>query len=794
MSLLIHNLKIAVRNLMKYKLQTVISVLSIAIGIVTLAFAHSAAEGAKLPSLYHQSYYDRAYEVWFDSLNLAPDAVAEWADVTFDLIRAVKQDGGLKCAEKISVPNTITFGNQFEFHFRDSSVQKIMIDYTAIDPEHLTYHGIRSAITGEKIKTLKAGEAIVSKTFASMVLGVDDPADALQAYTNNLLTTQVTIVDVCEDFSQFDILLSNSKLYISYGPIEGDRCGTNIQNHAFFINMVLKEGCSEQQLIDEVNSRIKPLGLKATFYKESEKSNVENAIAISSLIHLIGSLILIAAIIGFLRMQIQLFWSRRREVSLRIVNGARRRHLFCLFMAEVVIIIGLSIVTAMLMGIWIENFMLTKFGGTIDGGDIPIHNLIHYSWQTGIILLVISGIAIWIALHRICKAEQGLAANMRRSRNHVFRNIMLGLQIAISITFVSGTLIAVNWTDKMLSAYHVPEDESFYEECILFNGYLAEHPEELIEEVKRLPDIDYMQNAFLATFEVPSIKNDEEAMEALRGRCYQNFLCISDTSQLSFYNIKVKWIKRNVDTSECLLLDEGLYQQLKDLGVVTGGTLETNNFDGMPVALPIAGTISGVPYEQGIVSVFIHPNNKDRTYDFVIVPKPGRYASLMRNVEETIQRLEPQVKSDNIAKNYVEHHNDVAFIRSIHIVAWILGVVAIIICAMSIYSTIALDTRSRKKEVAIRKVHGALSRDIYRLFGHIYIILIILSLLIAIPGALFFNNMMNEILPDSVKGTLTPTIPCILGSLIVIILITLIVSWHIRKVMKVECEELIAKE
>ena len=794
MYLLIHNLKVALRNMTKYKLQTVISVLSIAIGIVTLAFAHSAAEGAKLPSLYHQSYYDRAYEVRFDSLNRAPDADTQWADVTFDLIRAVKQDGGLKCAEKIAVPNTIIFGNQFEFHFRDSSVQKIMINYTAIDPEYLTYHGIRSAITGEKIKTLKAGEAVVSKTFASMVLGVDDPADALQAYSNNLLTTQVTIVDVCEDFSNFDNLLDNSELYVSYGPIEGDRCGTNIPNKATWINMVLKEGCSEQQLIDEINSRTKPLGLKATLFKESVKSDVNNALAISSLIHLIGSLILIAAIIGFLRMQIQLFWSRRREVSLRIVNGAKRRHLFWLFTTEVLISIGLSVVVAMLMGNWIENFMFTNFGGTIDNGDIPINNLIHYSWQTGIILLAICGAAIWIALHRICKAEQGLAANMRRSRNHVFRNIMLGLQIAISITFVCGTLIAVNWTDKMLSAYHVPEDESFYKECIQFNGNLAEHPEELIEEVKRLPDVDYMQNGFLATLEVPSITQNDEAMEVLQGRCYQKFLCISDTSQLSFYNIKVKWFKRKVDVSECLLLDEGLYQQLKDLGIVTGGTLETNNWDGMPEALPIAGTISGVPYEQGTVSVYIQPNNNDRAYDYVLVPKPGRYSSLMHNLEETIQLLEPQVQSGKIAQNYVEYHNETIAIKSMRTVAWILGAVAIIICAMSIYSTIALDTRSRKKEVAIRKVHGALSGDIYRLFGRIYVILIILALFIAIPGALLFNIMMNGILLNSIKGTLSPVIPCILGSLIVIILITIIVSWHIRKVMKVECEDLIAKE
>ena len=37
-----HNLKVALRNLLKYKLQTFISVLSIAVGIVTLAFTHAA--------------------------------------------------------------------------------------------------------------------------------------------------------------------------------------------------------------------------------------------------------------------------------------------------------------------------------------------------------------------------------------------------------------------------------------------------------------------------------------------------------------------------------------------------------------------------------------------------------------------------------------------------------------------------------------------------------------------------------------------------------------------------------
>lgn len=43
--MIFHHLKVALRNLFKYKLQTTISVLSIAIGIVTLAFTMRPCQG-----------------------------------------------------------------------------------------------------------------------------------------------------------------------------------------------------------------------------------------------------------------------------------------------------------------------------------------------------------------------------------------------------------------------------------------------------------------------------------------------------------------------------------------------------------------------------------------------------------------------------------------------------------------------------------------------------------------------------------------------------------------------------
>ena len=59
MNMIIHNLKVALRNLMKYKLQTLISMLSIAVGILTISLAHSFLSTLKLNALYDRPFIDR---------------------------------------------------------------------------------------------------------------------------------------------------------------------------------------------------------------------------------------------------------------------------------------------------------------------------------------------------------------------------------------------------------------------------------------------------------------------------------------------------------------------------------------------------------------------------------------------------------------------------------------------------------------------------------------------------------------------------------------------------------------
>ena len=62
--MIIQNLKVAFRNLMKYKVQTLLSIASIAIGIVTLSLAFSVMTRFRLPSIMSQPFKDRAYELY----------------------------------------------------------------------------------------------------------------------------------------------------------------------------------------------------------------------------------------------------------------------------------------------------------------------------------------------------------------------------------------------------------------------------------------------------------------------------------------------------------------------------------------------------------------------------------------------------------------------------------------------------------------------------------------------------------------------------------------------------------
>ncbi len=793
MNMILHNLKVAVRNLMKYKLQTVISVLSIAVGIVTLSFTHSLLSRFQLPSIYKESYYDRAYQLEFISKDNG-----QTVTIDNDIVRTIKKDGGPRCVEKIAVPNVCPVYVKANFIMTDSTIRRGNVDGYIIDPSYADYAGLRSAITGKKIKVLKAGEAIISEDFAKRIFQDKNPIGTVQTRTKINQPIPVTIVDVFKSVSVTDSPMDNDALYYC---IADDISDYDLDESFYFtasISVVLKNGYTKNQLIREIEDRIKPLGLSLKVERVSNREDIKMILAIQVIGNIVGSLILLAAIIGFMRIEIQLFRIRRRELSLRIVNGANRLKLFGLIFMEIFVVISLSFIVAIILGILLQNFCDTKLNVIVNNTGFNIHALWLYIMEIGGGLLAFCCIIAWIALTRIFHQGVRLAENMQRSRNHIFRNVMLVIQIVICIVFICCTFILIHRGNKIMEEYNVPDNDSYYKEYLYFEPMYSTEKERLLDEIKHLPNIDKILLCEQSYTSLDEIKESTHAIEKLDRHTYFKTYFTDDPSLISTLGMKVEWFNRKNNTdNEMMLISDKLYRKFQEIGILNNNSL-TIELNG-DVTFSIVGTIKSIPYDiKNELLVFIRPNWEDyEMMQFILIPKPGKGESLSRSVDETVELIEPEL-INKVVSNYRERISPVpGFIEAVRDGGIILGCVSLLICAMSIFSTITLDTRARRKEIAVRKVNGAKSRDIYRMFGKVYLVMIGISIFIAVPICILFNRVVKSmfmLVEIASVSTFSPLWPIILGVSVVTVLIISIVCWQIHKTMQVNPAKIIAKE
>ena len=796
--MLLHNLKVALRNILKYKVQTLGSILSLAIGMVTLATVHSFLQNFRMASINHEPYYDRVYNLRFDSIQKRQSEKS--IHINGDIVRAVKANGGPRCIEQGPyAPNGMLTGGWAEFTLNGNTRRKTPLDAVPLDRNYPNFVGIRSAITGEKIKVLGPHDAIINEKQAKQIFGDKNPVGASIRLNKSYGNYQLRLVDVYQDLSLTELNMSSSALF--YSPWELEDMDPE-QFYAVNLYVVLKEGCTPQQLKAEVNSRLKPLGLKVKTEKLKDRLSEEySTVAIAcSITYLIGSLILLAAIIGFLRMQTQLFWMRRREISLRITNGATHLQLFSMFATEVVVIVLVAYLVAVLMGSWICDYLARPQFAEITSELGTISHLYLYSLVIGLVVMMLCLAIIWIVLSRICKRTQALESGMRRSHNHWFRNTMLGVQVMISMFFLGVTFCLLCWVGKMADFNHIPDDECAYKQSLYLQTNAAENVQRLRDKLIHLPQVERWIPYSYGFWKVNELAENEEFSKAVwKDDLFVSYSNVtnyriqmtSDTSYLDFFKIKVNW-KPKANRKKCILVNEELYKLMRQYHVAPNDILTVDEMD----SYQIAGTFQSVPYEGSMKTdiysfIVIDPKEAYGATHYILVAKPGEYKEMQVAVDRTIQKLEPAVVKPMSSNLRYYMAREMFALEILQNIAWILAIVSLAICLISIFSTVMLDTQTRKKEVAIRKVNGALTKDITKLFGRAYLVITLIAMVFAVVAVLLFHIVLSQMF-DMVE--INPVFPIILSIVIVIGFIAAIIACQVRKIMKVDPSEILAKE
>lgn len=795
-----HNLKIAWRNLMKYKMQNLISVVALAVGMVTIAATHYVMKRYADPAITDEPYFNRTCVLKVYPINADREKLNSSRDIETERIKpqvhnAICADGGLTSADACHPAFTrikIRTSYPATFTLNDTLERKVTIGFDRVSPSYLNYRGIRSAITGEKIPDLKPGEIVISDYDAKRIFGDTNP---IGANVGGLFVEPGTIRDVFITPSKQEALDYDLYRCMAHDEMEGN-------NHNFnHYEIVLRPGCTPEQLKAEADQRLKPLEMEAEVKTMEEFLNEENRSIQNTrrMVYAICLFVLFAALSGFMRMQVQLFWMRRREVHLRMVHGAKRKSLMRTLATEVSLSLIAVYALAACFATWLihyANRQMLDYLETTDGAAFSIHTSLL---TILFVVATVCVISIWFTLQRMLSRRQNMYEGLQRRSGNALRNTMLAVQFTISLVFFSITLSFMQNIGKVKAEMNIPADEDRYEESLVVSHIKdqSKFEEYLKNEAKDIKQYFGFHEEFSR---IKELQQDSIQIPFANGEDIFYSTYIEDTTFFDYWQRRINWlVPEEQRHTNCVLLSERLYHELDSVGIVQKGTIHV--FMGIP--LTIAGTFATMPYKddklwfQSLHMVILNMAINDQTSDsYVIVPEKGKYDSVKEEIEKETKRLNPNSAEQIVFNLKSRYAPQLVLHEKMFRIAWILSAVCLIICLMGIWNAIVLDTRLRQKEVAVRKVHGAKRKDIALLFGRLYLWLLTIATVVSYPLFVVLVksvkkssfNFLSHIPMDSIYQ------PLALSVAIIALVTLVIISVHIRKVMKVNPAEIIAKE
>ncbi|MBR5205339.1 MAG: ABC transporter permease [Bacteroidaceae bacterium] len=702
-----HYIKVAIRNLWKYKVNTLISWMCLAIGITCFCMTGLMMKVIN-GFLYEYPAYERRVQIFYIN-NLE------------QLKRLEEQH--LSAFELLSYHS---FSSQDEVIAINGDGKELpLIAWKKnVSSNHFDYQNIRLRYN-HPLET--PDEVVISASFAKKAFGKVNPIGLTIRQGKD--PKGYRIVDIAEEdkFQSIDI----ADIYFS----------TATDPNGFLMaEAILNENISQAEANKQLEQIHIPQGAKTihpTAFLKTNKSQEERLTGI--LVHVIGILILLSGLINFLKFIIQSFYNRQRELAIRKCMGSSTLNLLGLLLAEIFCMLTASALLSFLISevtfkYISSNPQLTNLLGLDINTDIM---LMVYGMQCRIYFILLC-ICLLIALFPVYRLRRASIIHFVRQRNgkHLFRNIMIGIQLAVSMFFLGSTFVAYLYVQERNSLIYNPLSKEEKERTIFFqidNSYLQKNQEAIISEIRELPNI----SEYCSIDKYRGIELNDSI-----GQRYSLDIIYADTRYVDFFHIPVNNQTSSAD------LESGIY-----ISEMTQKFLNSNELNNGRITLPeqtldIAGIIPGTynydshGIRQAGSALVITPEGNYIHY-FRITPHADM-ASTIQEMKDIIGKYVPLTLPLKLYPLTDPMTNPMRIFEVIGELAFIFAFISILLVVLSIHSAISLDTQNRQKEVAIRKINGATPRNIAYLFGKNYALILISAFVIVYPlGRLLTTHVLS---------------------------------------------------
>ena len=835
-----HNIRIAWRNLMKYKVQNIISVLCLAVGLVCFSVGFIVAQRALEKRLRGDGNPMRQYVSIYDTKG---DSVVYVGPKTLKRI----SDKHLSSIDHIDLDYRLVL-LAGRFYDLEGHQHLLTTHIKLISPERLHDLGLRSAITGKRIPVLKPGDVLMTKGMQERTFGLDvNPVgfttDEVKQYMgigdvepytiyNELQDTVPAYGKIIDVVDTGDWMLTENQLLVVtdlFQEFENSKRDRPWHNYEKRFSFILAKGKTANDLLKELHEAFPEY--KVTI--EESKGLRTDILTITGLMIIISSILLIG-MFGFLKMQIQLFRLRQREIGLRQCMGAKRGQLVSLMMWEVAIVF--FFVTLLTLGF---TYLLAAYALPIImkiAPELSFNMPLTYTtelWICLVVFLLTVGIAAF-SVRRVVTTPLNEVVGRSRRTSTKGRNLLISLQMVFCITFLLWASIfniaLFNKTEELPKVVNMDE----FRNCIVSDMH-----EWRISLLDSLPCYQHVANfASMVTLplrhdlkdgEMPPGRHWEQKDEETNQRFYTYQALMTEEHLFEMLDLDVQ----PTATKEEILLKDMIpiyapkerATQLREkfgvkatkhpkiriiekekeaecVGYFKGKMFTSMTWDDFhPVFLYVTERSYFTNHQY--IDFRVPDDFKDADtgwslHHYVIVQsKAGQYDAAMKEMKEGFKDL----GAYTLSRPPLDCLYDVCFkdLRMAEMAMQILAIlnaIALLCIVLTLFSSVSLDVRGRQNEVAIRKAHGASQGQIIWLFGKQYVYCLIISSVISLLlfcglNILFAGKIVFVDTNEMIKFFVLPAPICI-GVIALVTLLT--VGLKIYRVSKLNPAKIIKKE
>lgn len=752
--MIIHYLKVAFRNLWKYKTQHLIALAGV--GVALLCFSICLYVVRYACCMNHCfANYERIAELHIRDIKEGKVLASTPATLAEEL-RIQKPDGveefcvvdysPMEWPFNVEMPD----GNQLPYTFvvaeTDSSFFRVFTPKILCGSAEVAKVTPNSLVVDESMARRVYGDIrqAVGKQLV-MTRRLSTSPDSTPRTGGTVYTIQAVIEDIPENNSMaFMEPLDMFSIHDSEGIIQNDARYSVIGS---FTYALLREGFTPERLNDwfchhkqlhrvyDTNFAVEahPMG-SMCWNRGLLRTMVWTTLAA-------GVLILLVALLNFFHLLTGSFLTRMREFNIRRVAGATAVGMFLqLFVQSALLILLAALLTFVCIEVMAPCLQMEMTDISL---QIDSSLLMKQTFGYLIGLLGVGSLLCWFVVWKVrhMPVHTGVTGGASRRGKKRLRNLLLGVQLFICWIFISLAVALYLQSDKtgrtLFGTLSLQEKEQILSVPMDFSFMDAVQKQDLIHQFKVLPgvrdvlpaDINYLQG-FSGTGMYTEKDNKDSYIDVNLMRVTPDFFRFMHIPMLSGHTIR---------ESADLVMDEVLSHRLGK--EIMGKPLYNYDGDVYTIKGVCQAFVSNVYLNTDGGFIFIMSGFDDYCGHCYVKCEEGQTEAVRKEIRKMLKKTLPgsvEAKVNTFMDDIRESQSLEFKLRGIVL---FFSVVVLVISLLGVYSAVTIDTEYRRKEMAIRKINGAGMRQIAWLFVRFYLTLLLVT---AVPGLALVEFLLSQ--------------------------------------------------